>query len=83
MSILIIEKTEGAIRNEQSRKTGNILHEPDEKNRVLLLLLLSTWFNNDILFTNKTKKQTKNKKEEKKHIIMRYKSTLFLKYKFK
>ena len=29
MSILIIEKTEGAIRNEQSRKTGNILHEPD------------------------------------------------------
>jgi hypothetical protein len=29
MSILIIEKTEGAIKNEQPRETGNILHEPD------------------------------------------------------
>jgi len=29
MSILIIETTEGAIKNEQPRETGNIVHEPD------------------------------------------------------
>lgn len=29
MSILIIEKNEGTIKNKQPRETGNILHEPD------------------------------------------------------